>query len=140
MSPVRGMLVAAAVATVLLAGCASSSRHAEGTVSVPAYGVFPARTATTGTASAAVCRTNARTLVDDVHGFLAHFGRAGPYPADLNYVILRDDLARFRSHGCDPAVLGRVLSRGLTAAQRSELVANLPTSMAQALRTALADA
>jgi hypothetical protein len=137
---VRGTLVAVVVATVVLAGCGSSSRDTDaGTVSVGAYGVFPARTAKTTKASAVVCRTNAETLVDDAHGFLAHFGRVGAYPADLNYVIVRDDLARFRSHGCEPAVLGRALSQGLTAAQRSELVANLPTSMAQALRSALAD-
>jgi hypothetical protein len=139
---VRGKLPAALVLTVALAGCGSSARQAESTgrVSVPAYGVVPARTATTTYASAGVCRTNAETLVGDARGFLAHFGRAGPYPADLNYVIVRDDLARFRGHGCAPAVLGRALSNGLTAAQRSELVADLPTSMAQALRTALADA
>jgi hypothetical protein len=138
---VRGALVTVVVATVVLAGCGSSSRHTDsGTVSVGAYGVFPARTATTTNASAAVCRTDAGTLVGDAHGFLAHFGHAGAYPADLNYVIVRDDLARFRSHRCEPAVLGRALSQGLTAAQRTELVANLPTSMAQALRTALAGA
>ena len=138
---VRGMLVAAVVATVVLAGCGSSSRSADtGTVSVGAYGVTPARTATTTKASAVVCRTDAGTLVGDAHGFLAHFGRVGAYPADLNYVIVRDDLARFRSHGCAPAVLGRALTQGMTAAQRSELVANLPASMAQALRTALARA
>ena len=133
--------MAVVVATGVLAGCGGSSRHADnGTVSVGAYGVFPARTATTAVASAAVCRTDAQTLVGDARGFLAHFGRAGPYPADLNYVIVRDDLARFRSHGCAPAVLGRALSTGLTPAQRSALVTNLPSSMAQALRTALSDA
>ena len=134
--------MAVVVATAVLAGCGSSSRHAgtTGRVSVPAYGIFPARTATTATASAAVCRTDATTLVGDARGFLVHFGHAGAYPADLNYVIVRDDLARFRSHGCEPAVLGRALARGLTAAQRGELVANLPSSMAQALRSALADA
>ena len=124
------------------AGCGGAEHHAQGTtrVSVPAYGVFPARTTTTTTASAGVCRTDAGTLVRDARGFLAHFGHAGAYPADLNYVIVRDDLARFRSHGCAPAVLGRALSRSLTPAQRSELVANLPSSMARTLRTALSDA
>ena len=138
----RGKLVAVLVATVVLAGCGSSSRQAvtTGPISVGAYGVTPERTATTAPASIAVCRTDAQTLARDAHGFIAHFGRAGPYPADLNYVIVRDDLARFRSHDCAPAVLGTALARGLTAAQRSELVANLPSSMAQALRAALAAA
>lgn len=128
------------LATAVLAGCGSSSRRAEttGPISVGAYGVTPERTATTAPASTAVCRADAATLVDDAHGFLAHLGRAGPYPADLNYVIVRDDLARFRSHRCEPVVLGSALARGLTAAQRDQLVANLPSSMAQALRTALA--
>jgi len=139
---VRGHLLVVIVSTVLLAGCGGSQDHARGTdrISVPAYGVTPARTATTTTASAAACRTDAATLVQDAHGFLAHFGRAGAYPADLNYVIVRDDLARFRSHGCAPAVLGRALTRGMTPAQRKELVANLPGSMARTLRTALSDA
>jgi hypothetical protein len=135
------MLVAVAVATVWLAGCGGSARNAETTdrVSVPAYGVFPARTAATTTASAAVCRANAGTLLRDAQAFVVHIDSgAGAYPADLNYMIVRDDLARFRSHACNPAVLGRALSRGLTAAQRGKLVANLPSSMAQALRSALA--
>lgn len=136
----RGLLLAAAVASVALAGCGGSQQHARGTtgISVPVYGVFPARTATITTASAAVCRLDAVTLVRDARGFLAHFGPAAAYPADLNYVIVRDDLARFRGHACPPAVLGRALSHGLTEAQRRELVANLPGSMAQVLRTALA--
>ena len=137
-----GQLLTVVVATVALAGCGGSERHAQETtrVSVPAYGVFSARTITTTTAPAGVCRTDAGTLVLDARDFLAHFGRAAAYPADLNYVIVRDDLARFRSHGCAPAVLGRALSRSLTPAQRSELIANLPSSMARTLRTALSDA
>jgi hypothetical protein len=142
---VRGKLLVAVfvvVAVVTVAGCGGSARQAESTnrISIPAYGVVPARTATTTTASAAVCRTDAGTLVRDARGFLHHFGPAAAYPADLNYVIVRDDLARFRSDGCAPAVLGRALSSGLTSAQRNALVTNLPSSMAQALRTALSDA
>jgi hypothetical protein len=138
----RGRLLAVVASAVVLAGCGSSQHAAQGTdrISVPAYGVTPARTATTTAASAAVCRTDAATLVQDAHGFLDHFGRAGAYPADLNYVIVRDDLARFRSHGCAPAVLGRALTRGMTPAQRNELVANLPGTMARTLRAALSGA
>jgi hypothetical protein len=139
---VRGLSIAVVAATVALAGCGGSSRHAEdATVSVGAYGVFPARTATTAPASAAVCRKDARTLVGDARAFVVHFdSAAGAYPADLNYVIVRDDLARFRSHSCDPAVLGRALAGGLTTVQRSKLVEHLPSSIAQILRGALADA
>ena len=138
----RGQLIALVVASDALAGCGGSEHHAQGTtrVSVPTYGVFPTRTTTTTTAPPGVCRTDAGTLVRDARGFVAHFGHAGAYPADLNYVIVRDDLARFRSHGCAPAVLGRALSPSLTPAQRSELVTNLPRSMARTLRTALSDA
>ena len=139
----RGTLVAVVVATVVLAGCGSSAQQAEttGRVSVPAYGIFPARTATTVTGSAAVCRADAGTALRDAQAFVVHIDSgAGAYPADLNYMIVRDDLARFRGHSCNPAVLGRALSGGLTAAQRGKLVANLPSSMAQALRSALAAA
>jgi hypothetical protein len=128
-------------AVVLLAGCGSSSRDTAATVSVGAYGVTPATTETTTTASAAGCRRDAGILVRDAEAFVAHFDSAlGAYPADLNYVIVRNDLARFRSHGCDPALLGRELTAGLTAVQRSKLVAHLPESMAQALQAALAKA
>lgn len=129
------------VAAVFMAGCGSSSRDTAATVSVGAYGVTPATTETTTTAPAAVCRRDAGILVRDAKGFVAHFDSTlGAYPADLNYVIVRNDLARFRSHGCDPSLLGRTLSAGLTAVQRSKLVAHLPESMAQALRAALAKA
>jgi hypothetical protein len=138
---VTGKLVLLAVGSVLLAGCGSSSRDTAATVSVPAYGLTPATTVTTTTASAADCRRDTAILVRDANGFVAHFDSAlGAYPADLNYVIVRNDLARFRSHGCDPALLGRALSTGLTAVERRKLVAHLPESMAQTLRAALASA
>jgi hypothetical protein len=141
MSRVSGKVATVLVATAVLAGCGSSPHDAQDTVSVPAYGITPARTATTARASAAACRADAGILVRDANGFVTHFDSgAGAYPADLNYVIVRDDLARFRSHGCAPALLGRALTDGLTPARRSKLVAHLPSALAQVLRDALEDA
>jgi hypothetical protein len=72
--------------------------------------------------------------------FLAHFGPAAAYPADLNFVIIREDLSRFASRGCDVALIGSALARRMTAAERKELVADLPAAMARVVRAGLARA
>jgi hypothetical protein len=133
---------AAAVCAVALAGCGGSSHSAAttGPITLPAYGSFPATTIAGSQASARVCRDDARTFADDALGLLAHFGQAAAYPADLNLVIVREDLARLRAHACDPKVLGSVLARALTPAQRRDLAADLPASMARAVRESLARA
>ncbi len=138
----RKALLALVLASVALAGCGGSSRRTEsGTVSVGAYGVFPATTVSApATASASACRTHARTLASDAVGFVHHYGSAAAYPADLNYVIIREDLARLQTGDCDPTLLGRALTARLTAAQRRTLVDNLPAAMADAIRAALARA
>jgi len=139
----RRQLLAVAVAALVLAGCGGSSRQADsGTLSVGAYGVTPETTVARAStaASMAVCRANARTFARDGLGLLDHFGSAAAYPADLNYVIVREDLARLRSHRCDIRVLGAELRRRLSATQRRQLVDDLPAAMAQAVRESLARA
>jgi hypothetical protein len=141
---VRGLFVCVAtLAAVASAGCGSAQRHVEttGHVTVPAYGVFPATTVS-GSASAGggsrACRDAAGSFADDALDLLAHFGPKAAYPADLNYVILRADLAGFQARRCDLGLLGRALELGLTAKQRDDLVADLPRTMGATLRRALA--
>lgn len=127
----------AVVAALAVAGCGGSSGGGKSAAqaTIPAYGVTPALTVARSNGKA--CRTDARTLAEDARGFLAHFGSSAAYPADLNYVILRADLARLQAGRCDPRLLGGALRRMLTAKQRAELVADLPGSMARVVRKSL---
>ncbi|MGE5274379.1 MAG: hypothetical protein ACM3QU_11570 [Verrucomicrobiota bacterium] len=142
---IRAWIVCAAACAVSAAGCGSAPRHGPGTtpVTVPAYGVFPATTvqgpSRAGGAGRA-CRVAARSFADDAVDLLAHFGSRAAYPADLNYVIVRSDLASFRAHRCDLRLLGRTLERRLTPKQREDLVADLPRAMGATLLDALARA
>jgi len=139
------LFVGAAVAATVVAGCGGSSRRAETTtrVTVPAYGVFPSTTIEGSAADRSgsrTCHADADSFVDGAIGFLAHFGPRAAYPADLNYVIIRSNLADFQARRCDLRLLGRALERRLTPAQRDELVADLPRNMAATVREALARA
>jgi hypothetical protein len=138
-------LCATAVAVVTAAGCGGTTRHAGTTtaVTVPAYGVFPSTVVSAQAArggDSRACRVYAETFVRDALDLLAHFGPRAAYPADLNYVILRGDHANFQARRCDPRLLGSALERRLTARQRSELIADLPHTMAADVREALARA
>ena len=144
---IRAWIVCAAAAACAAsaAGCGSAPRRSAGTtqVTVPAYGVFPATTvesrAGAGGAGPA-CRAAARSFADDSVDLLAHFGASAAYPADLNYVIVRSELAGFRARGCDLRLLGLALERRLTPRQREDLVADLPRTMGTTVRDALARA
>jgi hypothetical protein len=142
---VRAWVICASVCIALTAsGCGSTSRSGPDTtrVTVAAYGVTPATTVQGSKAGGGTraCRAAARTLAEDAVDLLAHFGPKAAYPADLNYVIIRNDFANLRAHGCDPQLLGRALERGLTPKQRADLIADLPRSMGAAVRDALARA
>jgi hypothetical protein len=143
---IRTWLASAAVCVLAAAaGCGSGSRHAAGTtqVTVPAYGVFPATTVRTANGRASdgrSCRATALSFADDSADLLAHFGSKAAYPADLNYVIVRSELAAFRSGHCDLQLLGRALERRLSPKQRTDLVADLPRSMGAVVSGALAHA
>ena len=132
-----------ALASAVLAGCGggSSDRGASPRqVTLPGYGVTPSTTVSgqdgTG-ATARACRVDARTLAQDAQDFLAHFGPTAAYPADLNLVIVREDLARLMSKGCPPTLTGRALALALAPAQLRAFVADLPTVMARQVRAAL---
>jgi hypothetical protein len=134
-------LAVVAMAVALTACGGRAARHGTGTqVSVPAYGVAPATTISSTAASVRVCRSEAQGFAQDAVDFLEHFGPAAAYPADLNFVILREDLARYAADRCDPRLVGEALQQHLTSAQRRALVADLPDSMAGVVREALASA
>jgi hypothetical protein len=139
-TPLR-MLVVVAL-TAALAACGDSTRHAGGTraVTVPAYGVFPATTLSSTTSDEQglrACRIQVDAFLDGARLFLAHSGQQAAYPADLYYVILREALADLTRRGCDPALLGSALARGLTLAQRRALLAGLPAATADRVRKSL---
>jgi len=116
------------------AGCGASSSSTQGTVvTVAAYGPHSATTVS-GSASPAACLEDARIFARDALALLAHSSSSAAYPADLYYVITREDIADFEARRCNPKALGDVLDRRLTALQRRALVAYLPHAMAQIVR------
>jgi len=65
-------------------------------------------------------------------------GPQAAYPADLYFVIARDDRVHFEDRRCNIALLGDELNRKLSAKQRNALVAALPSTMAGVVRKGLA--
>ena len=106
-------------------------------MTLPAYGSFPAQTIS-GSPSSAECGKDARIFARDALPLLAHSSTNAAYPADLYYMILREDFADFQGRRCEPALIGAALRDRLTAKQRAALIAYLPTNMADAVRKGLA--
>ena len=69
---------------------------------------------------------------------LAHSGANAAYPADLYYMIIREDFTDFQARRCDPTLLGAELRRRLTEKQRTDLIADLPYAMGAVIRKGLA--
>jgi hypothetical protein len=136
----RRALVALACA-LAAAGCGGGgTKHGappSRTVTVPAYAGFPAATIV-GTYSASACTSAARAYLRDARLVVAHSGAQAAYSADNYYLELVQADAEFRAHSCEPATLGHTLETGMTARQRAALIADLPATMAQAVRSALA--
>jgi hypothetical protein len=126
------------IVALCLAGCGGSGTQ-RGVVTVPAYGEHPATTVAEPVAKPgdAVCRKDAGVVARDALQFLSHYGPEAAYPADLYYVILREDVADLRARQCGAAVLGGVLASRLTPAQRRSLVAALPRDLSDYLSRAL---
>lgn len=145
------VLATTVLAAVALAGCGGSSGHAGSSgqggkqrrVVLPAYGNFPAMTVSAPASSqprSTHCRQGAGLIAGNALKYVDHYGRAAAYPADLSYLMIREGLADFQVRSCDPALLGSALERRLTAAERNELLADLPTTYARVMRDALARA
>jgi hypothetical protein len=115
-----------AFAVLALAGCGGGHGH---TQTVGAYGNHPATTVAAAPGGPAVCRQDARVFASDARRFIAHT-KGGAYPADLYYVILRQDLADFQARACARTYIHDVL----TAAERRVLAAALPSAMAAVVR------
>jgi hypothetical protein len=139
-----GRLVAAsalAAGLALLAcGCgASSHRAATGHTTVQRYDIYPADTISVPTKDpqSQACRQGAVGISRASARFVAHYGPASVYPADLYYVLMREELADFEARRCDPKLLGRALVQRLSASERQVLVRHAPQTMAVVLRRAL---
>ena len=70
--------------------------------------------------------------------FVDHSTANTAYPADLYYMIIREDLADFEARSCGPKVLGPALRARLTRKQRAVLVGVLPRTLADVIRAGLA--
>lgn len=123
------------LAVLALAGCGGGSHgHAQ---TVGAYGSFPAATVAAAPGGPANCRKDGEVFARDAKRFVAHSTTTSSYPADLYYMIIREDFADFEARGCAPSYLHDPLVRRLTAAERRALVANLPAAMAARVRAGL---
>jgi hypothetical protein len=128
--------VVCAVVVLAVAGCGGSSKPKPRAVTLPGYGGFAAQTIT-GSYSASECAKDVRSFMREGLLLVAHVGAAAAYPADLYYMDLRIPYADFVARGCDPADLGRALTRRMTPGQRQTLVDNVPAAMAQLVRDGL---
>jgi hypothetical protein len=137
-------VAALAVSVVAVAGCGGSppAGSSVGRVTVRAYDAYPPDTISVPSTNpeSPTCRIDARAFARASLQFLAHSGPKAAYPADLYYVIMREELADFEARRCSPALLGNALDRSLTAQQRTALVADLPAEMAGTVRKALSAA
>jgi hypothetical protein len=138
------LVVASLTAAVLVAGCGGSSRPggAVGVTTVGVYDQYPPDTISVPTTNpeSRPCRVDASAYAKTSTYFVAHSGPKAAYPADLYYVVMRENLADFEARRCNPALLGSALERRLTRRQRRALVTELPRVMADVVRKALAAA
>ncbi len=123
------------LAVLALAGCGGGSHgHVQ---TVGAYGTYRGATVASAPGGPANCRKDAEVFAVDAKRFVAHSTTTSSYPADLYYVILREDFADFQARGCAPSYLRDPLTQRLTASERRVLVADLPSAMAAVVRAAL---
>ena len=120
----------------VLAGCGGGG-GTKRTVVVPAYGEHPATTVSVSPSPAA-CAADARIVARDAVAFVQHSSGISAYPADLYYMIIREDLADFAARSCEPKLLGPALRARLTPKQRAVLVGALPNTLATVIRAGLA--
>jgi hypothetical protein len=84
------------------------------------------------------CRRDAAGLAHEATLFVEHEGPYSVYPADLAYVVLREELADFQTRRCDLQLLGHALANALTPAQRRVLLTKTPHVMSAFMRRSLA--
>ena len=127
-----GLLVA-----LVLAGCGGG---AAGHTTVQRYDAYPPDTisVSAGDPRSLPCRRDAAGLAHEATLFVEHEGPYSVYPADLAYVVLREELADFQTRRCDPKLLGRALANALTPPQRRVLLTKTPHVMSEFMRRSLA--
>jgi hypothetical protein len=106
------------------------------------YGIYSGNTATVPTTdpSSRSCHQDADAFAHGAAQFLTHLGQLAASPADPYYMLLRQQLADFEARRCDPKLLGSAIERGLSPAERRELLAHASRPMAAALRGSLSAA
>jgi hypothetical protein len=133
------------VGVVLLgSGCGGGSSHpnAMAHTTVQRYDVYPADTISVSSANptSKECHSDAVGLAGASAQFVSRSGPKSWYPADLSYVLIREELADFAARKCDPQLLGTALKKKLSPAQRQVLLTHAPRPAADALRQALSAA
>ncbi|MBV8065077.1 MAG: hypothetical protein JOY72_07440 [Actinobacteria bacterium] len=125
-----------AVVVLLLAGCGPHKVKRVVEV-IPSDGSFPSVTVTVSGNTPADCANDISTFSDNAHQVLQHEGPQAAYPADLYFLGLHDALRDFQVRGCPMPLLGHALAQRFTNAQLHELIADLPSIYAPALRAGL---
>jgi hypothetical protein len=120
-------LASICIAALVLAACGGSGggAHTAHTVTFSTAGAFPTATIV-GHYSASGCSRDADVVFHDARLFYTH-STSAPGPADLYFYNMRFAYAHFQADGCSPAQLGDRMTRDLSAAQRTWLLANLPS-------------
>lgn len=128
------------VALLVLAGCGGGGAGGSGHTTVQRYDAYPADTISVATdrPRSQECRRDAAGLAHESTLFVEHEGPYSVYPADLAYVVLREELADFQTRRCDPKLLGRALAGALSPAQRRVLLTKTPHVMSEFMSRALA--
>lgn len=85
------------------------------------------------------CRTEAARVAYRAGSMVRHYSGM-VYPADVEYMLLRNSFRRFQARRCPPASLGRALRDELPARRRARLLELLPAQMSRTFRRALAAA
>jgi hypothetical protein len=107
-------------------------------VALAACGGGPQRAASWSTAD---CESQTGKVLFGAQQVVLYYSpRSYDFPPDIAYVRFRNSVSRFRVHRCDPAILGRVLGRELTRAERRVLLSHLPTRLHHYVTNALDEA
>jgi|SRR5690349_2958123 len=114
------VVAASLLGGLVLAGCGrSDGDNTTGqSLTVPAYGQFPAMTVTVAPGKAEDCRREAEAFSRAAKGFLI------PYPSDAdNYrVLARVQFTAFKANLCDTAILREAVARRLSQRQLREVL------------------
>ncbi len=133
--------LAVTLLALILSACGAHKRTAL-RVASGKYGDYGAQTITVpaGRANSKLCKADGNGFAGQAHSFVVHYGSTAASSTDVYYMGLRQELGDFDARRCEATLLGEALVHQLTRRQRRLLLAELPQSMADRVRAALASA